>query len=243
VVVTLCEHRDLAEQTIKEWTQHQTFDQDAYELVVIGTGCDSQMESGVRALLRKQDLFVDGGTENPAELYDKGIRAAHGRYVFINESHSLPEPDCLEKITGFLAANPQYSGAFCRNVGTSEHYIGRMEDRVYQEDPLEQADHWNKVTIRGSMMPRDLYLELGGFERELGHFAEVALGIKLHESGRRLSVATDAVVHHFGAESFTELTQGLADYGVAEMHFRATNDAGTWIDYLGSPDTWAQRSE
>jgi hypothetical protein len=229
-------------ECVERWVAQRGCDRRRYEIIVVTGRVPARLVGSVAERLRDGDRLLESRSDNMNRLFDLGVRAASGRYVFFTEAHSIPEPDCLASMLEFLSGHPEYVGAYTRNQGRSPNSYSRLEDRVYAEDPLENNSPWKKVTIRGSSLLRRAYLDAGGFEYDYGHFCEVALGAKLHEQGWRIGAAQQAVVHHYGCSSAGELVAEMVAYGQGESRYRAQHDHAFCDRYFGCIPQWSQRA-
>jgi glycosyltransferase involved in cell wall biosynthesis len=69
--------------------------------------------------------------------WNKGVRAARGRYVWIAESDDVADPKFLETLVGMLDANPTAGLAYCKSLSIDDDgkVIGNVNPWVRSLDP------------------------------------------------------------------------------------------------------------
>lgn len=214
VIIPLVGHRDITIECVDGWVQRQTYPRDRFEVIIATNGAEPELERRVKGLLGSRDRVICYPTNSIFLLYNVAAREARARLLFITESHSIPEPYCLQEMVIYLATH-DYDGASCRSTYICPNAIARMEGRFYEAGLRDVSHHddWRKVFPRGFAIYSGIFLKVGGFEHEFSFFAEWALAAKLHVRGHRLGYATRAVIHHLNGTTLRELlffTGGLA---------------------------------
>ena len=129
--------------------------------------------------------------KNKFDVYDIGASHARGSYLLFTEDHCVGERDCIEHVIQFFETQ-NYDGAFLRSAHINHTDLARMEERLYEEalPTWSSPDHWDKVRIRGFVLSRAIYFDVGGMDSEYGYFAEPLLSAKLHAQGYNLGYET-----------------------------------------------------
>jgi GT2 family glycosyltransferase len=227
VVLTLADHQGHAAECVESWCRGQDLGRDRYEVIVVGSGAEREVEEEVRPLLAGRDRLLRLESPEELELHDHGARAAAGRWLLFTEGHTVAEAGCLSSLLRHLEAHERdFAGACIRSTpdGSSDP-VAKCEQRWYAEgfEEWSRAGDWRKVTIRGFAIRRDAYLDAGGFEHRFGCFAETALAATLANRGDRLSYAPEAAVKHYDATSLSQLTGYVREYRRGEVAYRATH--------------------
>lgn len=82
--------------------------------------------------------FNDSNSGTPFKQWNKGVRLAQGRYVWLAESDDHAGPQFLERLVGLLQANPGVAFTYCRSWRTTE------DDHVegFADYNLPDPDQW-----------------------------------------------------------------------------------------------------
>ena len=246
VIVSLPEHHGLALECVDSWVRGQTYPRSRFEVLVASDGSDPALEGRVKALLGPQDRLIAHPTTtlyNLYLLYNIGAREAKGALLFITESHSLPEPECLEELVTFFSTH-DYDGACSGSVAICANITARMHQRLLDAEfrIWSEQGNWCKVmNNQGFAIYRDTYLEVGGFEHTYGHFAKYALGAKLHSQGYRLGYAAGAAVRHFYSSSIRGEFYHIRDFTRGECAYRKDAPVEYCDRYFGYAEDWVQR--
>ncbi|MDA0285148.1 MAG: glycosyltransferase [Planctomycetota bacterium] len=219
VVIPICDHRDQVYQSIESFL-NQSMSADDMEIVVLCDGVDLSLEREIAGRYPLLRLIPGRGSNVPA-LYNVGVEAASGRFVYISEMHCVAEPDCLEEAIRFILG----SNATCaasRSDGINGNLIAEGEQRIFENDIRRWRDSGKgKVTIRGFLIERSAWNRAGGLRSEFGHYSEVMLGQRLEALGERIGYADRSMVHHCNQSDLESLTAELIDYGVGECRSNA----------------------
>ena len=237
VVLTLLDHNGHGVECVESWARRQDLGRDRYEVIVVGSGGETEVEARVRPLLGAEDHLLRLESPREPDLHDHGARAARGRWLLFTEAHCIAEPSCLTSLLGFLSdGGSAYVGAAIRSfAGPTADVIARCERRWYDDGFKEwsREGDWRKVTIRGFAIRRDVYLEVGGFEYRFGCFAETALAATLDSRELRLGYTPDAAVEHYDATEMAELMRYIREYRQRELAYRATRPRDYCERYFG----------
>jgi len=239
VVFTLLDHNGHGVECAESWARAQDLSRGRYEVIVVGSGREPEVEETVRPLLADQDRLLRLDSTQELALHDHGARASRGRWLLFTEAHTVAEPGCLVSLLEYLDGHASaYAGACIRSTdGGSINPIARCERRWYSEgfEEWSREGDWRKVTIRGFAIRREAYLEVGGFEHRFGCFAETAMAATLDHSGLRLGYAPAAAVKHYDATRVADLLTYIREYREGELAYRATHPPGYCERYFGAP--------
>ena len=237
VVLTLLDHDGHAEEGVPSWTREQDLPRDRYEVIVVGSGGEPEVEDAIRPLLAPADRLLRGESKRELELHDHGARAARGRWLLFTEGHCVAEPTCLSSLLRYLSEHEsRYAGACIRSTdGGVPSPVARGERRWYVDgfEEWSREGDWRKVTIRGFAIRRQTYLDVGGFEHRFGCFAESALAATLDDQGYRLGYAPEAAVKHYDATAVRTLIAFVREYREGELAYRRTRERDYCDRYFG----------
>jgi hypothetical protein len=239
VVLTLLDHQGHAAECVESWARGQTLPRDRYEVIVVGSGGESEVEEITRPLLTAGDRLLRFESSQELELHDHGAQEARGRWLLFTEAHTVAEPNCLQALLAYLSEHElRYAGACIRSLPDgSSNPISTCERRWYADGFAEwsREGDWRKVTIRGFAIRRGAYLDSGGFEHRFGCFAETAMAARLDERGHRLGYAPAAALKHYDATDLSELLTYVREYRQGELAYRATHPREYCERYFGVP--------
>jgi Glycosyltransferase like family 2 len=237
VVLTLVDHQGHAAECVESWARGQDLPRERYEVIVVGSGGERQVEDQVRPLLADEDRLLREASSEELELHDRGAREARGRWLLFTEAHTVAEPSCLSSLLRYLFEHESgQTGACIRSTPDgSSHPVAKCEQRWYADgfEEWSRDGDWRKVTIRGFAIRRDAYLDSGGFEHRYGCFAETALAATLADRGHRLGYAPEAAIKHYDATSLGQLTGYVREYREGEIAYRASHPAEYCERYFG----------
>ena len=237
VVLTLVDHQGHAVECVESWARRQELPRERYEVIVVGSGAEREIEDLVRPLLTEHDRLLRHGSSEELELHDHGARAARGHWLLFTEAHTVAEPTCLSSLLEYLSEHEsRLAGACIRSTPDgSSHPVAKCEQRWYAEgfDQWSREGDWRKVTIRGFAIRRDAYLDAGGFEHRFGCFAETALAATLADRGHRLGYEPQAAIKHYDATRLGQLTGYVREYREGEIAYRATHPPDYCERYFG----------
>jgi hypothetical protein len=245
VVVTLMDSRGQVKECLSSWTRGQTLARECYEVIVVGSGRESEIEVLAQDLLTADDRLLRFEAANELALHDFGAQRARGRWLFFTEAHCQADPDCLAALLTYLQTHAgQYAGACIRTTSDgSADRIARLEERWYQEGfaAWSQEEDWRKFTIRGTAVLREAYAKVGGFKSEYGCFAEVLLAAELDAGGYRLGYAAAASIKHYNSTRIGELLAYVREYREGEVAFRSRGASGRLARYFGWSESWREQ--
>ncbi|MGE0725670.1 MAG: glycosyltransferase family 2 protein, partial [Alphaproteobacteria bacterium] len=161
---------------------------------------------------------------------NRGAEAARGRYVFLLNNDTKPHPGAIDALVEtfeqhdrvgivgakllFADGKLQEAGGIIWRLGDGWNF-GRCED---PDDPrfnyVRPADYVSGAAL---MVPRDLFLDLGGFDRHFApaYYEDTDLAFRVRAAGHRVLYQPRSRITHFeGVSSGTDLTQGAKRYQI-----------------------------
>jgi hypothetical protein len=242
IVLTLMDDRGHTTECLSSWTRGQTLGRERYEVIVVASGREPEVEARARPLLTSGDRMLRFEATNELALQDFGARQARGKWLLFTEAHCVAEPDCLAELLAYLQTHEaQFAGACIRSKSDgSSHPLCRLEERWYRDGfaAWSREGDWRKVTIRGTAVRRDAYEQVGGFKSEFGCFGEILLAAELDASGYRLGYAPAAAVKHYNSTSLHEVLAYIREYRAGEVAYQSQCSDEQSEAYFGGTHTW-----
>jgi hypothetical protein len=244
ILLPIQDDREAGVESVRSWLHEQTAAGELYELIALAPGSDPGLEQSVRPLLRSQDrwLELDGATS--PELFNAGADAAQGDFIFLTESHCVPDREC---VTAMLEELDRTGAAGVRGLDPPEARgaLGELErDKFLEEITLEESpDHWRRVLVHSLALRRQTFLEAGGLPPRYGDFGAWTLAIELHGRGDRIAFSARPKVHHVYDGDLRHVREHLITFGRGEIRFRDDVSEAHATRYLGLTAEWEERLE
>lgn len=243
VVIPLSDHRGVAEDCVRSWTQEQKgCEEEDYQLVVISNQETKGIGEKVRPLLRENDLLIE--TELPmAELgqgdmeeYVIGIGASDSEWIFLTEPHCEVPSDIVIELKRFFETSE--AAGFCTGAEDVVDTSWGMMEALYSAEGVEEwkkEGNWGKMIMRGFGVRRTAYERVGGFRLEYGRFSEWLLGADLHREGYYLDYAPKVrVLHHYTLEK-PYLDEAIEEFVIGQAKYASSAPEGERLPYFPDP--------
>jgi GT2 family glycosyltransferase len=191
-----------------------------YEVIVVdnastdGTAAflgEAESAGRLRAILNDENLGF-------GKACNKGIAASRGRYVVLLNNDTIPLAGWLDALVSAVEADPTIGMAGSRLLypnGTIQHAgitwnAHNMLYHVHRGVPNDAPEvlvprDYPAVTGACILLPRDLLVELGGFDESFHMYVEdIDLCMRVWERGRRVTYRPDSVLFHLENASVTD---------------------------------------
>jgi hypothetical protein len=241
VIIPLEFHRGQWERSWQEW-QLQTLEKEAFEIILVVPPdfpqCEKLSElAGPTTHLEYSQQSHDIG------LCAEGASVARGRYLFFTESHCWPEADVLKRCLQAFGEHTDWAGMSCSSVRVCHNRLSVAEADMYDADIAYgmNVHPWRKVLDQCFVTRRDAYEACGGFEPELGHFAEWVLAARYAARGHRIGYLPEARVHHYYIGELGELKAFTLDFVAGEISYFGRNSCEPGSELLEAPPEWTCR--
>jgi hypothetical protein len=242
VLLPLQDEREVGIEAVRAWTTGQTAPAESFEIIAIALGEDAGLEQAVRPLLREQDRWLDLPGADEYAAFDHSAKEARGEFLFVTETHCVPERDCL---AAMLEELDRTGAVGVRGASVPEMHgpLGELELGAVQDAQREEEDpeHWRKVLIHSLAIRRDLYLDAGGIPTEYGDFAPYVLSMALYERGELLTVSPRPRVRHVYDGDLGKLSPYIRSFMHGEIRFRTESPVELTGPFLEWATEWEQR--
>jgi len=242
VVALKCARTEDPLDGIRAWSQEQTCERHRLEVVVASNGDHPDWEKRLPEVLTPFDRHVRPKQRvGTCGLLDAGARVARGKWIYLCELHTIPDPSCGEELLAYLDAH-DLAGAVAESGTLGEGPLAAAEARYYQE--VVGAHLGGDVTIvtaRGMAIRKDVLVKVGGVPTDYSIFYERVLQGHLRELGARVGHARRAHFVHSEQTTLNGHRKDIALFTTGEHRYRSEHDAGFCDRHLGRPEEWAER--
>ena len=175
--------------------------------------------------------FNEVNSGSPFKQWNKGVRLARGKYVWIAESDDYAGEGLLEKLSSRLEAEPRAAFAYCRSVRVSlddrlEGFVdpfvavGNQHHRWtidYCADGLEERNnylvHCNTIPNASAVVFRkDVYQRVGGADENLSVCGDWKLWATMALTGKVVYLAEPLNYYRFHNANVRSVTQQDGTY-------------------------------
>ena len=244
IIIPLDFHRSRSLDCIHGWVETQCMPAEDFELICLLPSDDpDKLGDSIRPLLRPHDqlAFCDG--HHDMDLCAHGAAIARGTYLFFTESHVWPEHDVLLASKQVFDGHPDWAAFSCQTTRVAPNRLAQLEADLYEHD-IDQAMNahpWRKILDQCFVTRSDAYRATGGFDPELGHFAEWALAARYYDRSLTVGYAPHIVLRHFYSGDISEWRRFTYSFVEGEMRFYARGGDHDRIMQDDTPPEWTQR--
>ncbi|NBS33028.1 MAG: hypothetical protein EBS83_09565 [Planctomycetia bacterium] len=161
--------------------------------------------------LRKQlsapDSLVNCRTLNEAKLYNAGAAVATADWLLFSESHVVPAKNMLSRLTERLK-DETVDAAVLGSAHETRGRFSQVDAALCEREhagPMRAVGLWRCVGLRGFLVRRRVFEQLGCFVERYYRFAETAFALRLVAANYHLSHFQDVVVRHIDSDSVGEI--------------------------------------
>jgi GT2 family glycosyltransferase len=207
-----------SEKTIKACINSLVQQKYPHEIIVIDGGSVDNTLS-----LLPSDIKVLVVPGNQAVAMNAGIRLARGSLIAFIDSDCVAPPEWLETMVNVLKKEKVAAVASGNMINPNDSLISKLTWRVMGSmlgcggttharifdypRPLKHAVSYNALYVK------NVLLELGGFDEELGGAEDVEMGKRLRDHGYRIVYAPGAEVWHKGKDSLYGFWRQMRGFG------------------------------
>jgi GT2 family glycosyltransferase len=155
-----------------------------------------------------------------AAANNQAAREARGDVLVFLNNDTVVTPGWLERLVGHLDANRRLGlvGPVTNSCGNEAEIPVEYEtiDQMiayagkYTDAHAGELAELPMLTLFCTAMPRALFGDVGGLDEQyrVGMFEDDDLAMAVRKRGRRVALARDVFVHHYGGASFSQLHPG-----------------------------------
>lgn len=169
---------------------------DDYEIIIVNDGSTDDGPSKVQALQHPKVIFVEKENGGVSSARNVAANHANGRYLAFMDADDLWMPDYLSEMKKLINAYPD-------GGGYGADWIYRNELRQWAEQrPLPEGylDYFTVslsrvgLNVSATVMPRNTFFDLGGFDERLSRGEDLDLwfrlanNYKIYTTGKQLTV-------------------------------------------------------
>jgi len=190
----------------------------SFEVIVVDDGSEDDTAERLAGFVSSSYGFQYIRQENqgPATARNEGIRVARAPIVVFFDDDCMPEPACLERLVGSLAASDDsVAGCGGNTVRNVESLVSRYVDRIGVLRPQAENSVVLYLITCNAAFRRSVLMEVNGF---CGRFTcaggeDPEICIRMAELGYTFMVREDAVVLHDHPSGFSALFRMYSRYG------------------------------
>ena len=236
ILLPIQDDREAGVDSVRSWLGGQTAAGELYELIALAPGRDPRLEGAVRPLLRPQDRWLEIDGASSSELFNAGAKDAQGEFIFLTESHCVPERECLEVMLEELDRTGA-AGVRGHDPPEARGWLGELErDKFLEEISREEGpDHWRRVLVHSLALHRQTYLDAGGLPPRYGDFGAWVLAIELDRRGDRVAFSPRPRVRHVYDGDLRHVRAHLSPLGGGRSAFGTMPPSGLPPTIWGSP--------
>jgi GT2 family glycosyltransferase len=162
------------------------------------------------------------GDKRQGRAINLGVSKATTTYVgTVDDDTMIDDPDLFKKLIEALNADPEIgiAGAACVIPETASEFQKRaMREIPRRFFPVqERTVDSDMVQHPCLLMPRELFLKIGGEDEELIRGLDPVLRKKVRDTGKRVAIIADTWIHHLIPDGF---------WKVVKMYYRNGRGSG-----------------
>ena len=204
IIFPLHDERGMARKAVAAWKK-QCQDDPTCHIVVVGKK-HGRLSAAIQKQLGTQGRFVFCDSRNEAEIYNAGVQATDAKWLLFTESHVLPTDETVSKLKCRLRETSA-GAAVLGSTHLARSRFSAVDGALHtRESPsMQSLGLWRCVGLRGFVVRRDIFKQLGCFNTRYFRFAETAFAIHLTQSGHELVSFDDVIVCHVDSDSLAEI--------------------------------------
>jgi LmbE family N-acetylglucosaminyl deacetylase/glycosyltransferase involved in cell wall biosynthesis len=180
------------------------------EIIIVNDGGEKPSAEGAAIINQSKSI-------GRSEAMNAGVRAAKSRSIAFLDDDDLFYPEHLDTLSAAAQASPGSVAWYTDAVSAFAHSRMRIFAQDYDRESLLLDNYIPLITL---LVPRDTFLDLGGFDKEFDLFEDWDFLIRLSGRGplTRVPRITCEIRHIEGAGSITlESPEGSARFREAKL--------------------------
>jgi GT2 family glycosyltransferase len=188
-----------------------------FEVIVV----DNQSTDGTPAWLTTQaqrallplEVALNDENRGFSAANNQGAAIARGEFLVFLNNDTIVTPGWLERLVGHLDADPSIGliGPSTNSCGNAAEVPVGYSDVAgmlrFAEEAAGAVEELPMLVLFCAAMRRELWREIGGLDERyrVGMFEDDDLAMAVRQRDKRVVVARDVFVHHYGGAAFSRL--------------------------------------
>ncbi len=220
IILPLFDRRTAGWQSL-ESAVGQAFPRERYEVIaVLGSDLASATGDGeLRDLLARCDrvertALDTADVANEVALYAAGAAHARGDVLLFMEGHTALAPNCCALIAAHWHRRPATQMAWAPRINHGDTPLGRLVSLHNLRHERRAAAHGTFSLGANSIVRRDLFERLGGFDPRFQRFGETAILQRARAAGIAIDRIGEPLATHFndmGVDLWRDLVMQMGD--------------------------------
>lgn len=218
-----------------------------FEIVLVDNGSDPPLRRPYGCAAPLRIIRNESNLGYPVAV-NQGVRAAEGGMIALLNNDVIVTPGALDRLNEWADADfdivgplTNYAAGMQRTTLPTYESTEELdrEAEIHSKENRGKAAEVNWVIGFCMVFKRSLFDEIGPFDESLWPCSgeEIDFCLRARAAGRRVGIAQDVYVHHYGSRTFADMeASGAADYAAIV----ARNDkhlADKW-----GPDFWRRQA-
>jgi glycosyltransferase involved in cell wall biosynthesis len=206
----------------------QTYPTEQFEVVVVSDGSTDGTDEFLADAKGPFELaVVTQRNQGPAVARNRGVEAARGAIVLFIDDDVVATPRLIEEHVESHAAQTGDAvviGPMITPPGFAMRpWVAWEQDMLYKQyDAMNTGVYgatFRQFYTGNASLPRQRFLDVGGFDARFRRAEDVELAYRLDEAGLQWIWNPDAVGHHYADRPFESWLRTARDYGTNEVIF------------------------
>ncbi len=206
----------------------QTYPTDRFEVVVVSDGSTDGTDEFLAGASGPFELaVVTQENQGPAVARNRGVEAARGSIVLFIDDDVVATPRLIEEHVDSHAAQTGDAVVIGPMITPPDYpmqpWVAWEQDMLYKQyDAMSTgvyAATFRQFYTGNASLPRERFLEVGGFDSRFRRAEDVELAYRLDGAGLRWIWNPDAVGHHYADRPFDSWLRTARAYGTNEVIF------------------------
>jgi glycosyltransferase involved in cell wall biosynthesis len=206
----------------------QTYPRREFEVVVVSDGSTDGTDDYLGGAPSPLDLtFVAQENQGPAAARNRGVETARGSIVLFIDDDVVATPQLVAEHVASHEAQSGDAVVIGPMITPPDFqmrpWVAWEQNMLYKQyDAMNAgvyAPTFRQFYTGNASLPRDRFLEVGGFDQRFRRAEDVELAYRLDGVGLHWVWNPEAVGHHYADRPFESWLRTARDYGVNEVVF------------------------
>ncbi|MDY6936030.1 MAG: glycosyltransferase [Cyanobacteriota bacterium] len=211
------------------------YPRDRFEVIVVDDGSDVSLEPTVTSFESDLDLvFIRQENAGPAAARNHAAQKARGRYLAFTDDDCMPATDWLQALEACFDRHPE-----CIVGGRTINALPDNPFSTTSQNIISMGyDHYNAVrdearffASNNMVVPRELFLEMGGFDNSFTTSEDRELCDRWLHSGRTMTYAPEVKIYHAHPMTLQGFWKQHFNYGRGAFRFHNERSQKGWGNF------------